>query len=318
MAIRLTTLGIAVATVLAAPLASASVPPLVDNEWLGDRLQDDSVAIIDVRSPIDNGDEIAFSDGHIPGAADGGYADTAWRAERDGVIGQLPPIESLEDLIGALGVDNADTVVVVPAGTGPTDFGSAARVYWTFKALGHDAVTILNGGYRGWVAADQPIATGQPRVEPASFEADLQSRMLVSTSDVENAEARGLQLVDARPSAFFEGERKHPAARVAGTLATAINLPHSAFGADGDVWRFDSSRVQTAIDGVSLGSNRRPVSFCNTGHWATTTWFALSEVRGIDNVGLYDGSMVAWTADESRPVEVAKRGLARILEFFGG
>jgi len=146
MAIRLTTLGVAVATALAAQAASASVPPLVDTDWLADRLQDDNLAIVDVRSPIDNGDEVAFSDGHVPGAADAGYADTAWRAERDGVIGQLPPIESLEGLIGTLGVDNADTVVVVPAGTGPTDFGSAARVYWTFKALGHDAVTILNGG----------------------------------------------------------------------------------------------------------------------------------------------------------------------------
>lgn len=318
MAIRLTTLGVAVATALAAQAASASVPPLVDTDWLADRLQDDNLAIVDVRSPIDDGDEVAFSDGHVPGAADAGYADTAWRAERDGVIGQLPPIESLEGLIGTLGVDNADTVVVVPAGTGPTDFGSAARVYWTFKALGHDAVTILNGGYQGWVAADQPIATGQPRVEPGTFEADLQSRMLVSTSDVENADERGLQLIDARPSAFYEGERKHPAARVAGTLPSAVNLPHSSFGVDGDAWRFDPSRAEAAIEGVSLEAGRRPVSFCNTGHWATTTWFALSEVQGLDNVGLYDGSMVAWTANESRPVDVAKRGLARILEFFGG
>lgn len=36
------------------------------------------------------------------------------------------------------------------------------------------------------------------------------------------------------------------------------------------------------------------VSFCNTGHWASTNWFALSEIAGIQNVKLYPESMVGW------------------------
>ncbi|HIC36579.1 MAG TPA: sulfurtransferase, partial [Candidatus Marinimicrobia bacterium] len=39
------------------------------------------------------------------------------------------------------------------------------------------------------------------------------------------------------------------------------------------------------------------------GHWATVAWFALSEVLGHENVKNYDGSMVDWTADPSRPLE---------------
>jgi thiosulfate/3-mercaptopyruvate sulfurtransferase len=37
------------------------------------------------------------------------------------------------------------------------------------------------------------------------------------------------------------------------------------------------------------------VSFCNTGHWAATNWFVLSEVAGIEGVKLYPESMVGWT-----------------------
>jgi Rhodanese-related sulfurtransferase len=37
------------------------------------------------------------------------------------------------------------------------------------------------------------------------------------------------------------------------------------------------------------------VSFCNTGHWAATNWFALSELAGIENVRLYPESMVGWS-----------------------
>ena len=45
------------------------------------------------------------------------------------------------------------------------------------------------------------------------------------------------------------------------------------------------------------------VSYCNTGHWAATNWFVLSEVLGRKDVRLYYGSMVEWTADARRPVE---------------
>jgi thiosulfate/3-mercaptopyruvate sulfurtransferase len=37
------------------------------------------------------------------------------------------------------------------------------------------------------------------------------------------------------------------------------------------------------------------VSFCNTGHWAATNWFVLSEVLGQKDVKLYPESTVGWS-----------------------
>lgn len=42
--------------------------------------------------------------------------------------------------------------------------------------------------------------------------------------------------------------------------------------------------------------------------------FVLSEIAGFDNVAMYDGSMAAWTVSESRPVQLARRGLERLQE----
>ena len=42
---------------------------------------------------------------------------------------------------------------------------------------------------------------------------------------------------------------------------------------------------------------KETVSFCNTGHWAATNWFAMSEVLGQKNVKLYAGSMTDWSQD---------------------
>jgi thiosulfate/3-mercaptopyruvate sulfurtransferase len=45
------------------------------------------------------------------------------------------------------------------------------------------------------------------------------------------------------------------------------------------------------------------VSYCNTGHLASTNWFVLSEVLERPGVTLYDGSMSEWTGDPAHPVD---------------
>ena len=64
------------------------------------------------------------------------YDKGGWRVTRSGIPFQLPTTAELEKLIGELGIDEDSHVVVVPAGVHATDFGSAARVYWTLKVAG--------------------------------------------------------------------------------------------------------------------------------------------------------------------------------------
>jgi len=135
----------------------------VDAQWLSERLNEEKLVVLDVRSGIDNGgDRSSFQKSHIPGSVYSNYTNNGWRETRAGVAGLIPPVRSLERLIGSLGIANSSIVVLIPAGTGPTDFGSAARVYWTFKVLGHESVTILNGGLAGWKVAGYEVAEGAP------------------------------------------------------------------------------------------------------------------------------------------------------------
>ena len=59
----------------------------------------------------------------------------------------------------SLGIDAATPVVVVYEGSNSTDFGAAARVYWTLKAAGVKNLSILNGGVKAWRAANLPLTT---------------------------------------------------------------------------------------------------------------------------------------------------------------
>ena len=51
------------------------------------------------------------------------------------------------------------------------------------------------------------------------------------------------------------------------------------------------------------GADAAPaVSFCNTGHWAATNWFVMSEIAGNKAVKLYPASVVEWSQAE-RPMQ---------------
>ena len=117
--------------------------PLVSVKWLNDNLTNNELVVLDIRNKIDGGSKEAFEVGHIPQAVYSNYLTEGWRTTVDGIVGKLPPVNDLEILIGGLGISNDSQVIVVPGGVSSSDFGSASRVYWTFKVLGHNNVSIL-------------------------------------------------------------------------------------------------------------------------------------------------------------------------------
>ncbi len=271
--------------------------PLVDPAWLAERLEDPSLVVIDVRDPAT--DTVPFTEGYIPGAVAAPYSAYGWRAERDGIPGMLPPVEDIAARIGALGIDGDTHVVVVPQGVNSTEFGRATRVYWTLKALGHDAVSILDGGANAWLAAGNPVDAAPAAPEPATFTATLRPELVADAAAVAAAIESDVALVDGRPEAQFTGAEKAEVARIAGTIPTSVNIPHGALY-DGVFVTPERARELAAAAGVP--AEGPAITFCNTGHWASIAWFGLSEVAGIPDVAMYDGSMAEWTRDESRPV----------------
>ncbi|MDQ2083798.1 sulfurtransferase [Xanthobacteraceae bacterium Astr-EGSB] len=283
---------------------AADVTPLVSVEWLAQHRGDGDLVVLDVRSAIDGGGADAYAKGHIPGSVHSDYDKGGWRVTRGGVPFMLPTVPELEKLIGELGIDEDSHVVVVPAGVHNTDFGSAARVYWTLKVAGVARLSILDGGYAAWTAARQPVATGPGKASPKIFTARLHKSLIVETGDVERIEAHGgATLVDARPASFFNGKDKAPAAKAYGHIKGAINVDNASF--------YDAAtnrlKPQAELARIASAIPEGPaVSYCNTGHWAATDWFVLSEILGRKDVRLYYGSMVDWTAKAERGIVSAR------------
>lgn len=285
------------------------VTPLVSTSWLQDNLDNDQLLIIDTRSKISKSGKEDYLKGHIPGAIWSEYPGY-WRTERDGVEGVLPSIDKMEAVLSELGVSDEKSVVIVPHGKSSLEFGSAARIYWTFKYLGHKNVAILDGGQAAWVAEKRPFETGNVAPEGDLFIAEPNDALLVSTNQV--AEELGGQaiLLDGRPEKQFEGKAKHKAATRFGHIPGAISFDQDRF------YDHKTNRLKPAAELAALvpqdisASNREVISYCNTGHWAATNWFVLSELTGRKNVTLYDASMVGWSRSKDLPISGPKDTVA--------
>src|ERR1044072_7353328 len=164
---------------LAVPGHAENATPLVSTVWLKQHLNDANVLVLDIRSAIDGGGVEAYQKGHVPGAVHSDYDKAGWRVTRGGVPFMLPTVAELEKLIGETGIDEDTHVVVVPAGVHYTNFGSAARTYWTLKVAGVPSVSILDGGHAAWAAENNPIERGARKPAPEIFTAPLTKTLFV-------------------------------------------------------------------------------------------------------------------------------------------
>jgi thiosulfate/3-mercaptopyruvate sulfurtransferase len=283
--------------------AASAVEPLVDVKWAIANVGKPGIVFVDFQSSKD------YSDGHIPGAVNTNYGKDGWRAERkvDKVPDMLPAdLGPLAQMIGTkLGIDNDTHVVLVPQGNTALDVGQATRVYWTFKVLGHDKVSILNGGIASYSEDEKaPMDKGIVKAVPKTFKANVRKEMLVSMDDVKKARAAGnILLVDNRPEDQFVGIAKHPKAAVSGTIAGAKNLPNQWLTKDGGGEFRSKAQIEKLYAYAGVPARGEQINFCNTGHWASVGWFASSEIMGNKQSKVYDGSMVEYTMLKGEGIE---------------
>jgi len=268
--------------------------PLLSPAQLQAKLSDSDLRVVDIRGGREANGKSPFDNGHIAGAQSAPYA--VWRGPKDNP-GALLPVAQLSQVVQGLGIDRDTPVVVVVEGSDHTDFGAAARVAWTLKAGGVKQVSILNGGMKAWRAAGLPTTTAVVDALPTPFEFKLDPRLVASRDEVTALVAAPgtTRLLDARPESYFLGEEKHGAAKSPGTLVGAKNVDNAVWFKDDTAEMLPPEDIRRLAAAHGVDTSQATVSFCNSGHWAATNWFVLSEVLGQKDVKLYPESMIGWS-----------------------
>lgn len=285
-------------------VALGATPPLVSPQWVAHNSCKPDVTVIDIRSPVGGGGNYyTYLAGHVPCAVYSNYKTGGWRVKKDGVVGMMAPVPRLEKLIGGLGIGNHTHVVIYSAGTNALNTGSATRVFWTFKVLGDNDVSIMNGGYAAYVKAKLPIRRGKYVRSAKTFVAHLDPAYLATEAQVEKAvKTHDAVLVDNRPTDQFLGVVKPPMDKRAGAIPGARSLPQGWLTVN-DGGTFRSPKQYLALYRYAGVPTTGPqITYCNTGHWASLGWFVSSQILKNKDVKVYDGSMAQWSRNPKLPV----------------
>lgn len=272
---------------------AASAEPLVSTTWLADRLGEPALRVVDATwvFPDSGRDPRAeFLAAHLPGAV---FFDIDAVADRGaGLPHMLPPRAEFAAAMGALGLGDGARIVVYD-GHG---LMSAARLWWSLRALGHGAVSVLDGGLPKWRAEGRPVESGEPAPAPAVFTPRPVPALVRDRLAVERALDTGAeQVVDARPAPRFRGEAPEPRPGLAsGHMPGARNLPSSAlFASDGAL--LPAPELARAFAEAGIDPDRPVTASCGSGITACLLALALARLGRWD-AAVYDGSWAEWGA----------------------
>jgi len=291
----LTWLILIVGMTCASPSAWSS-EPLVDIKWLNDHLDSKAIRIVDLRPAS------AYMQGHIPGAVNTPYG--RWRqTDKKGIPGMIPSKSYLEKLVGSLGIDNNFLVILVPPGRHAGDLAIATRIYWTFNVLGHDAISILNGGMAAYVKGyPSQLERKEVRPVPTNFTAVFRSGEVPDSKEVKKALESGVPLVDSRSPGEYMGSFRGDPNERPGTMPGAINLPFHWLTENGNGRFPDRESLSSIFKETNVPIAGDQIYFCHTGHRASLSWFVSHELLNNSEARLYDGSMVEWAANPELPM----------------
>jgi len=268
---------------------------IVSAEWLRQNLN--RVRTVDASwyMPADKRDAKAeFEAAHIPGAV---FYDIDALSDRNTSLPHmLPPPEQFARDAGALGIGDGDMVVVYDT----AGLFSAARVWFAFKAMGHDKIAVLDGGLPAWKAAGGTFESGAAHPKPAQFTARFNPALVRDFGSVKAA-LGNTQVLDARGAPRFEGSEPEPRAGLkSGHMPGAANIPYRAVLTSDNKLKDDASLQKLfAEKGVDL---RAPIiTSCGSGVTAAILMLALEKL-GSRQVAIYDGSWTEWGGREDTPI----------------
>jgi thiosulfate/3-mercaptopyruvate sulfurtransferase len=278
---------------------SDPVPALVSTRWLAERLGEPGIVVVDGSSYLPTSGRDADAEylaGHIPGAV---FFDVDATSDPSPLPHMMPTPAAFVARMRELGIGDENHVVVYD-GSGANL--SAPRVWWMLRAMGHDRVSVLDGGIGLWRREGRPIATGPVRRAPGSFTPRPRADRVRDLAAVRRALQQGSeQVVDMRSAGRFAGTEPEPRPGLrGGHMPGSRNLPYTELvGPDGTVLPLE--RLRARVEAAGIAPDRPVIASCGSGVSACALILAL-HLLGRDDVSLYDGAWTEWAGRTDTPI----------------
>ena len=281
-------------TLLILNTASASATPLkVDISWLKKHINDENVVLVDMSS-----DQTQYQRFHIPGAIYVDYGYLVKKRKKDKVSLRIPD-DHLYKILGLLGIKNDSHIVIYD------DMGglNAGRLYWQLERIGHEKVSVVDGGLVKWILEGNKVTNVARERKPVNYSAAVK----ITTNEVSMQDVIAMigsdkqTILDVRSKEEYAGSPKYKrSGHVPG--ARLWSWDDSVDFANGFVLKTDSA-LEKSLARLDVTDKKKPlVLYCRSGHRAAQSYLVLKQL-GFENVRLFDGSMSEYTKNKNAPVQ---------------
>ena len=275
---------------------------LIEIEWLKKNLNNPNVRIIDgtLHVPTSglNAFEV-FKEKHIPNAIFVDLEETS--DQKTNLPHMLPDNVYFSKKISLLGINNNDHLVIYDM------YGmfSSARIWFMFKAFGHEKVSILNGGFPAWIDSKGEISNQINNLEPSNYKANLNKSLIVNYKEVlDNLLNNKYQIIDARSPDRFSGNSEEPRPGMkSGHIPKSKNLYFNDL-IDPSTKKFIKKKeIENLIKKLGIDIKKDIICSCGSGVTACILKFALELLNENKNIKIYDGSWSEWGTKKDSPCE---------------
>ena len=180
---------------------------------------------------------------------------------------------------------------------------SSPRVWWLFNAMGHQDVSVLDGGLPEWIHYDYSTETRIAKhYKLGDFKATFQKKYVKNYQDVlDNLHTKAFTIVDARSEGRFNGTEKEPREHLeSGHIPDSINIPYGEVLANG---KFKTvSELKTLFDKKNI-DEKEVVFSCGSGLTACIVMLA-NVIAFNKSKAIYDGSWSEWAEHQNLKTDV--------------
>ncbi|PSR36973.1 MAG: sulfurtransferase [Sulfobacillus thermosulfidooxidans] len=262
--------------------------------------QNEPVIFLDTRSA----DE--YFHGHIPGAVNAREIFTYLATTTPEGLADLQ--KTFAEVFSQAGLSGQERAIVYEDAM-HTGFGQSCRGYILLQYLGYPKISVIEGGFQGWLASGLPVTTEVPRPTPSVFPVNPDNSIFLTKDDVlQHLGDPHIRLLDVRDYEEWMGLSSSPYGvdfcPRKGRIPGAVWIEwHRMMDEDAVVPRFRSAdHIRQACSEVGIYEDTPVFLYCFKGSRTSNTYLTLKKA-GIHQVRMYFGSWNEWSRHLELPIE---------------
>ncbi len=247
------------------------------------------------------GSKARYDEKHLKGAL---YIDlnTDLAHIEDFAVGGRHPLPSLSQFSAVLsrfGISPSSRVIIYDDKNGGN---AAARFWWMLKAIGHEQVQVLNGGFNAAIEAGFPTSAAVETAQAVdNYPLSDWHLPTAQLPEVEQASKTGDQMIiDVRDKNRFDGLTE-PIDLIAGHIPRAINIPFTENLDEKGFFLKPEVLNQKYTTALAANTANKVIVHCGSGVTACHLLLAL-DYAGLALPKLYVGSWSEWSRNEKEMV----------------